>query len=203
MPTLGAGFVLAIAKVDTALDGGCNRTCVQGPSCNPCTPPPPPDVDECLTRTIGFWGSHPHIAQLYAPVTVCGQSIGSVEAGQCDSLSEAICSSGKDSKDGAIRELVAQITAAKLNLNASAMAMDGSCGEAIEARIAECESLCFASKKAISNSGCIDDITAFNESFDSVGGTVAPFDRPGPANVEECQEARGNGLLPLRGACAP
>ena len=37
MPTLGAGFVLAIAKVNGSPD--CNRTCVQGPSCHPCTPP--------------------------------------------------------------------------------------------------------------------------------------------------------------------
>lgn len=201
MPTLGAGFVLAIAKVNGSPD--CSRTCVQGPSCNPCSPPPPPDVDECLTRTIGFWGTHPHISQIYAPVQVCGATLDVVEADQCNSLSEALCSSGKDSKNGPYRQLIAQLTAAKLNLNASA-ALDGSCGEEIAERIAECEALyCSAGKKAISNSGCIEDLTAFNESQDEIAATVAPFDRPGPANPGECQEARGNGMLTLQKGCAP
>ena len=201
MPTLGAGFVLAIAKVDGSPD--CSRTCVQGPSCNPCTPPPPPDVDECLTRTIGFWGTHPHISQLYAPVTVCGAVLNSVEAGQCNSLSEALCSSGQDTKNNAYRQLVAQLTAAKLNVAAS-NALDGSCGSEILERIAQCEALgCGGNKTAINASGCITDLTAFNESLDAIAATVAPFDRPGPANPEECQDARGNKMLPGIGSCAP
>ena len=87
-------------------------------------------MDECLTRTIGFWGNHPHITQLYGPVDVCGATLNAVEAGTCNSLSEALCSNNKDMKNGPYRQLIAQLTAAKLNINAST-ALDGSCGTEI------------------------------------------------------------------------
>jgi len=203
MPTLGAGFSRAIAG-EVGIDLACIHNCIQGPSCTPCTPPPPPDVDECLTRTRGFWGTHPHITQLYGPITVCGQVLNSVESGQCNSFSEALCTSGKDLKDPTWLQFIAQLTAAKLNLAASSALLDGSCGEEAEERILECESLgCGGNKKLIASSGCIEDLTAFNESLDAVGATLTPFDKPGPANTEECQESRGNGLAILKTVCAP
>ena len=202
MPTLGAGFSLAIAKLVPFPD--CSRTCIQGPSCTPCTPPPPPDVHECLTRTIGFWGNHPHITQLYAnessPITVCGQSLTKIEAGTCDSITEALCSNAKDNKNTPYLALVRQLAAAKLNLAASS-GIDGSCGNEIAARIAQCEQLCDAGKSAISNSGCIEDLDAFNQSQDDVGTAIAPFDQPGPANPEYCQDARGNHLAIGKKSC--
>lgn len=203
MPTVGAGFSRAIAG-EAGVDTGCIHNCIQGPSCHPCTPPPPPDVDECLTRTRGFWGTHPHITQLFGPINVCGQVLNSVEGGLCNSFSEALCTSGKDSKDATWLQFIAQLTAAKLNLAASDAVMDGSCGEEAEELIARCESLgCGGNKKAITASGCIESLTAFNESLDAIGSTLPPFTQPGPANVTECQEARGNGLAILRTVCAP
>jgi hypothetical protein len=167
MPTLGAGFDLAFVNETASPD--CARECIVGPSCSPCTPP---DDGECLTRTIGFWGNHPH-------------------------------TSGKDNKNKQYLSLVRQLTAAKLNLNASA-ALDGACGPGIDARIAECEALfCGAGGRVISNSGCIEDLTDFNESQDTVGSTEPPFDRPGPAQNTECKAARGNGIAIGKRGCAP
>jgi hypothetical protein len=197
MPTLGAGFDLAFVNETESPD--CARECIVGPSCHPCTPPPD---GECLTRTIGFWGNHPHITQLYKPVTVCGITLDSIAAGQCDSLSEALCTSGKDNKNKQYLSLVSQLTAAKLNLNATA-AGGGACGTEIGARIAECELLCGAGGRVISNSGCVEDLAAFNESQDTVGSTEPPFDRPGPAQNTECKAARGNGIAIGKKGCAP
>ena len=53
---------------------------------------------------------------------------------------------------------------------------------------------CDANKNAISGSGCIEALDAFNNSPDTgFDQTPEPFDRPGPAQVGECQAARGNG----------
>lgn len=78
---------------------------------------------------------------------------------------------------------------------AASAANNGTCGSAIAARIAQCESLCGASKNAISNSRCIEDLDTFNKPLDTVAVTVAPFGQPGPANPSECQTANGNGLV--------
>lgn len=195
MPTLGGGAALTIMKQEGSPD--CARNCILGPSCWRCVDtPPPPDDHDCITRTKGFWGTHPHITQLYTPVTVCGEVLTTVEAGSCDSVTEALCvAPGNEArKKTNYANLVSQLAAAKLNLNATA-ALEGNCGEAVANRIAECEALCGAGERAIKNSGCIEDITAFNEAFDTVGQTTPPFDRPGPANPEECQEANGNGIV--------
>lgn len=191
MPTLGPGAALTITK--TSPD--CARDCLLGPACIRCDDPPPPD-DRCLSRTGGFWGNHPHITGLFRPITVCGEPLNQIEAGSCESLSEALCvAPGKElKKNRAYAQLVRQLAAAKLNLNATA-AFGGDCGEEIVARIAECEALCGASHQVISNSDCIEDITAFNQSLDTIGTTPAPFVNPGPANNEECQAARGNGIV--------
>ena len=48
--------------------------------------------------------------------------------------------------------------------------------------------------RVISNSGCIEALNAFNNSQDTgFDQEQPPFDRPGPANVTQCQLARGNG----------
>lgn len=199
MPTLGPGGALTIFQGVP----DCGRSCILGPACYSCIDtPPPPDDHDCITRTKGFWGTHPHISQLFLPVTVCGETLDTVAASSCSSVTEAICvAPGKEAKKHtAYANMVSQLAAAKLNLAASA-SLDGSCGAAIETRIAQCEALCGASDKAISASGCIADITAFNESFDTVGGTTPPFDHPGPANPAECQESNGNGLVIGLGSC--
>lgn len=64
---LGTGVVLH--KEATS----CSSACLEGPSCEPCGDPP---GNTCLTRTLGFWGTHPWITNNYAPVTVCGYPVG-------------------------------------------------------------------------------------------------------------------------------
>ncbi len=199
MPTLGPGAALTITKASSP---DCARNCILGPACVRCDDPPPPPGDECLTRTAGFWGTHPHITGLYRPITVCGEPLSLLEAGSCESVTEALCvAPGRElRKNRAYAQLVRQLAAAKLNLNATA-AFGGDCGEEIAARIAECETLCGAGQSVISNSGCIEDLANFNQSLDTFATTPGPFVSPGPANPEECQEANGNGLVIGKKGC--
>ncbi len=195
-PTLGAGAAMTVTKAGR----DCKTDCILGPSCEPCNGG---REDECLTRTPGFWGTHPHITQNFLPVTVCGKPLTTASAGSCTSATEAMCvAPGKESKQNrAYAQLVRQLTAAKLNLAATA-ANNGFCGDAIAPRIAQCEALCGASQAVISGSGCIEDLEAFNESQDTFPVTPAPFDSPGPANPSECQQANGNGLVIGVGPCS-
>ncbi len=194
---LGVGATLTQSKAGPDCTAA---SCILGPSCEPCDGEPP--GDECLTRTPGFWGTHPHITDLFLPVTVCGEALTTVLAGGCDSATEAMCvSPGRESKrNRAYAQLVRQLTAAKLNLAASA-ANGGFCGGNIQNKIDQCELLCGDNQKTISESGCIDELAGFNESEDSFTVTPAPFDSPGPANPTECQEANGNGLVIGQGDC--
>jgi hypothetical protein len=196
---LGVGATVVVDKEATT----CTGSCLAGPSCDSCGEPL--DGEACLTRTRGFWGTHPHIADLYDPVTVCGTTITGTAANSC-STSEALCTSAKDYKQNPqYLELVAQLTAAKLNLNATAaLAVGATCSgfrfneETILQIIARCDSdmaaICNGSKATISNSGCIEALDAFNNSQDTgFDETPSPFDSPGPAQPEQCQLARGNG----------
>ncbi len=190
LPGLGAGIVISKESTD------CNASCLKGPSCEPCLPPP--GGEECLTRTLGFWGTHPWITNDYDPVTVCkndlvcdgaddGESNPSCEAHECNSIMEGLGSIGGElSKAQSYIAMVKQLTAAKLNLNATAALVDGATcsdfeyqGKSIQAWIETCELLCNKSQSQISTSGCIEALDAFNNSED-VGFPVtpAPFDRP-------------------------
>jgi hypothetical protein len=198
LPTLGAGSV--ITRTDTT--DGCATSCMLGPSCRPCAPPPT-GQEQCLTRTIGFWGTHPHITGLFLPITVCGNTLNTLSAGQCDSISEALCvAPGKESRrHQAYAQLIRQLAAAKLNLAAS-LANEGRCPAAILARIFECEALyCGGSNKEIVESACVEDLTAFNESNDTAPETWAPFSYPFPANPDNCRKANGNGMVIGKGSC--
>ncbi len=199
---LGLGAAVAIDKEATT----CTSGCLAGPSCEPCDDDPPGD-NHCLTRTIGFWGTHPWIANDYAtvssPVTVCGKplnckgsSSGSSNpacgAGSCDSVMEALGSNpGYElSANQPYVSLVKQLAAAKLNVKASqALAPAGSpvCvdwtygGKTIQQWFESCDtaSMCGASKSQISGSGCIEALDAFNNSQDTgFVQTPPPFDRP-------------------------
>jgi hypothetical protein len=194
-PTLGAGVAYTVTKAGPE----CTCDAIQGPSCEPCGGNG--DGDECLTRTLGFYGTHPHIAAQFLPITVCGVDQTTTDAGVCGT-SEALCTNAKDRKGNETSlSLVAQLTAAKLNLAATDQLTDGACGDweydgkTIEEWIDSCElTFCGASKQQISRSGCIEALDDFNNSLDVLADTPAPFDRPGPAQVAECQEARGNGI---------
>ena len=199
---LGVGATQTQSKAGPDCTDG---SCILGPSCEPCNGEPPEDM--CLTRTPGFWGTHPHITDLFLdpPVTVCGEELIVTAAGTCDSATEAMCvSPGRESKTNrAYAQLVRQLTAAKLNLAATAEIPGGFCGSSIGDRILACEELCGENQRTISGSGCIEDLAAFNESEDTVDVTPAPFDSPGPADPTDCREANGNGILIGAGGCSP
>jgi hypothetical protein len=194
---LGAGALLTQSKAGPDCTDG---SCILGPSCEPCDGEP--GGDECLTRTPGFWGTHPHIADLFVPVTVCGNPIVQTDSGTCDSSSEAMCvSPGRESKrNRAYAQLVRQLTAAKLNLAATAV-NGGFCGGNIQTKISRCEELCGEDQKTISESGCIDELAGFNETQDTFSVTPSPFDSPGPANPTQCRAANGNGIVIGKGGC--
>lgn len=201
---LGLGAAVLVDKEATT----CTASCIAGPSCDSCEGLPPGGA--CLTRTIGFWGTHPAIAAQYDPVTICGFFVNGQDAATC-STSEALCTSANDLKKNPVYlSLVAQLTAAKLNLNATAALFSGATcanwtynGKTIQQWLATCEgSYCGEKKQNISTSGCIAALTAFNESQDTgFDVTPAPFDKPGPANVEQCQLSRGNGKYIGIGLC--
>lgn len=186
---LGAGIVLTKEATE------CSSACIEGPSCDPCFDPP---GDACLTRTIGFWGTHPWITNNYAPVTVCGYTVGcngaddgksspSCGYGSCTDVMEALGTipSALPNNPPYVA-MVRQLAAAKLNLAASAATAPGpTCadfsygGKSIQQVISECEGLCGATRTVITNSGCIEALDAFNNSQDiGYAVTPAPFDRP-------------------------
>jgi uncharacterized repeat protein (TIGR01451 family) len=166
--------------------------------------------DQCLTRTPGFWGTHPEVTIQYLPITVCGKPIDVTSAGTNHSSAEAMCVSGVDAKSATpasnmnYLQLVRQLTAAKLNVAASA-AGGGTCdvvgGVNIDALIARCEAaaLCGDSGakggKLITASGCIDQIDAFNQDANTTLAPFGPFVSPGPASPAACQTANGNGII--------
>lgn len=155
--SLGLGTAVVLSKEST----DCNASCIAGPSCEGCQTEPPGDA--CLTRTLGFWGTHPWITNNYAtdssPVSVCwksldcddpddGKSNPSCKAGSCDSVMEGLGSApGIESPTNQpYVSMVKQLTAAKLNLAATKALLSGaSCsswtyqGKTIEQWIDFCE----------------------------------------------------------------
>jgi len=219
---LGLGLAVVVDKEGN----DCQAGCVEGPVCasDSCGGEPPPDGGRCLTRTLGFWGNHSFLIQSddprsldLLPITVCSQLIDAT-GGTCLSTSQALCSNANDCKQNTpYLALLAQLTAAKLNLAATAAVTEdhGHCGSwtydgggqfdgiGIDAIIAACEALCGASNSDISESGCIEALDAFNQDQDTGFESVPPpFERPGPADPSECQAARGDGAtIPGGGWC--
>ena len=196
---VGPGAISVLSKAAT----NCLESPILGPSCEICEGDDTVNPgDECLTRTIGFWGTHPHITDDYLPVTACGEDLTVFQPGSCDSAAEALCSTpGFELRPNPpYVTLVRQIAAARLNLAATAdLVSGGACagfeynGESIEEILARCDSpeICNANKRAIGNSGCIAAIDAFNNSQDiGFDVTPEPFDRPGPADPSQCRGAR-------------
>lgn len=212
---LGLGATIVVDKAST----NCVENCLAGPSCEPCDTGNGDNA--CLTRTIGFWGTHPWITNNYDPVTVCGIQVGcddlgsdvsACSAGNCHSITEALCSApGRELKKNPVYvTLIRQLTAAKLNLNATeALSEGGMCadfeyeGKTIQEWIVMCEAnYCDAKKSQISASGCIEALDAFNNSQDTgFNITPAPFDRPSVndigvvqgADPTQCHIAKGTG----------
>lgn len=157
----------------------------------------------CLTRTPGFWGTHPHVTELFLPLDNCGITIGEVEGGLPGSATEDMCSVGRDPKTNSTSnqqvQLVRQCMAAELNIAASADG-DGNCfsqDPSLAALMAECcEDLCTsgANGSTISGSTCIERLDAFNNSVDTLD-SYGPFLSPGPADPTYCKDSKNNGFL--------
>jgi hypothetical protein len=198
---LGLGAAVAVDKEANT----CTSTCLAGPSCEYCDDPP--GNNHCLTRTIGFWGTHPWITNNYAtdasPISVCGKAVDcddsgvdsavpACNAGSCDSVMEALGSvpGSELPSNQPYVSLVKQLAAAKLNLKATQVVapVGGNIctdwtysGKSIQQWIELCESstMCNSSKSQISSSGCIEALDAFNNSEDTgFSQTPPPFDRP-------------------------
>jgi|688.fasta_scaffold23214_5 hypothetical protein len=197
---LGLGAAVVVDKEATT----CTSSCLAGPSCDRCDDPP--DSNYCLTRTLGFWGSHPWITNNFAtvssPVSVCGKGLDchglddgksdpACLAGSCYSVMEALGSNAglELSINQPYVVMVKQLAAAKLNLAAttalapagSSVCTDWSYGDkSIRDWLTLCEGLCGATKSTISGSGCIEALDAFNNSQDSgFDQTPALFEQPG------------------------
>jgi hypothetical protein len=213
---LGVGRAFIVDKAGNE----CVGTCLAGPSCEPCgpPPPPPPGADPCLTRTIGFWGTHPWITNDYTPVTPCGYAVGcngpnttSVQpnactARACASVMEALGSVPSESKQhGAYISFLRQLTAARLNLAATARAWpNAACrdyrvvasgafaGKPVADVLAACDAsaACSASAAKTLVTACAEALDEFNNSPDVLvdAETPAPFRRPG---VDDAGAVRG------------
>ncbi len=152
----------------------------------------------CLTRTPGFWGNHPDVTANFLPVTSCGRSLDDTLAGAAGSVTEDLCSLGRDKNVYASNQqaqLVRQCAAAALNLVASED-LGGSCGESATALFDRCCTSCDTV-----GAGCIDDLDAFNNSRDTLlgesGGEISLCKAGPPCNAEpgQCKLARDNGVI--------
>jgi hypothetical protein len=213
---LGAGPIVLVSRAATT----CEATCGAGPSCDACQES---NGSACLTRSVGFWGTHPWITNDFAiqssPISVCwkaldcdgtddGKSNPACNAGSCDSVMEGLGSiPGTELKENPpYVSLIKQLTAAKLNLKATAaLASGATCsswsyeGKTIQQWIEHCEGTfdgtqvvggyCYANKSQISGSGCIEALDAFNNSQDTgFDQTPSPFDQP---SVDDHQNMSG------------
>lgn len=183
--------------------------------------------DGCYTRTPGFWGTHPHIADLFLDVEVCGNTHNTTDAGPFEeptdydepypsSTTEDMCSVGKDAKSNNLGsttnthvQLLRQCTAAALNI-AATQAGGAQCRTVSDTNnllIAEvfdscCNTLCTSdpTEGDINASGCIDDLDEFNNSDDIPFDWDGddPFVSPGPADSSQCRSSKNNGFLNWR-----
>jgi hypothetical protein len=171
----------------------------------------------CLTRTPGFWCTHDSVTDLFLPVSSCGLSLSESDAGVANSAIEDLGFSGEDFQDNGTSpqqlQLIRQCAAAALNFAAS-LDGGGSCEgtvvpgttDAIEDVFEDCcQDLCNsdASGAAISASGCIEKLDAFNNLEPD---TLVCPDAPFPfcpslggngfnATPADCQAATGNGFV--------
>jgi hypothetical protein len=232
---------LAPASLDVPVGGqadftGLLASSLTAPACNEvqvtCDTPSGPLSDDsdavcpgqgqgCLTRTPGFWATHPFLitdAPANDPrsldlldLEICGLVFDNTVAGvasntgaNTNSTTEAMCSVGTDGKlyqgKSQQAQLVRQCVAAELNV-AATLEGGGDClgdrpglGDLIEG-CCGVESICTGDVANGFNVGsCIDQLDAFNNSNDSIA-TFAPFNGPGPADPSYCQAAKGNGVI--------
>jgi hypothetical protein len=176
----------------------------------------------CFTRTPGYWGTHPDVAQQVI-TAIPGHTLFSCGLGLTNavvpgnlSTTQDVCSVGTDSKSFNISvssatgstspqqvQLARQCTAAALNLAASANPAAGlNCESAlpgITTQFNRCctgpTSVCAAGDTAgqINASNCIGILDAFNNLFDSTDFPSTLSNSP--AEPGFCQDASGDGFL--------
>jgi hypothetical protein len=162
----------------------------------------PGQGEGCLTRTPGFWGTHPAITQSFLPLEVCGVTINNTTAGNGTSAIEAMCSVGTDGKilGPQNTQLVRQCMAATLNVAASTRG-GGNCegdNPSLTPLLAACcgaDSVCDGHAVPGFDVGfCIAQLDAFNNSLDTLP-PFGQFRRPGPADSSVCRASKGNGVV--------
>lgn len=179
--------------------------------------------DECITRTPGFWCTHPSVTNLFLDVTSCGLTLNNVQVGTPGSAIEDLAKGGEhkaaDTSPQQL-QLIRQCTAAALN-QAASLQNDGDCGgTALDASTFGnvfqqcCTQLCPGATAAeIDGSGCIGLLDQFNNSEDTFATLPPPFDSLGSsfscepdafsptitsrcnAQSDRCDIANGNGFV--------
>jgi hypothetical protein len=147
----------------------------------------------CLTRTPGFWKNHPQVTDDFIPVTSCGVLLDTTKK-----VTQDMCINANEAKAANTSpqqlQIIRQCAAANLN-TAATLGGGGDCGSdiaGINEMIANCcndaDSVCRSglSGQAISSSGCIEQIDAFNNSIDTLL-PFGPFNPPGKAQPSECK----------------
>jgi hypothetical protein len=163
-------------------------------------------IEGCLTRSPGFWGTHPDVTAQFLPVDVCGATLSVTDPNVAGSATEDLCFSGRDFKAAGTSpqqlQLIRQCAAAALNVAATS-SVGGSC-EAIFPGINDTLERCCGGQDPMCNtaatgqeigaSECIALLDAFNNSSDSLE-PFEPFVSPGPASPSECKRANGNAFV--------
>jgi hypothetical protein len=162
-------------------------------------------VGGCLTRTGGFYCTHPTVTDLFLPVTSCGLQLTNVLPETDGSATEDIGVSGQDAKAAGTSmqqlQLIRQCAVAEINFAVSEEA-GGSCenepvgqGMTIGTVMAACcDSLCTsqAAGPTISESGCIELLDEFNNSQDTIAAQPEPFDALGSSTCPVPAGAEGD-----------
>ena len=112
-----AGGVVTLTNTLTVWFDSTSTTCDAQVVCHP-------PGEGCLTRTPGYWGTHPEITAKFLDPALesCGEELTTTAVGVTGSITEDLCSVGKDHKlYGSPQEaqLVRQCAAAALNIAAS------------------------------------------------------------------------------------
>ncbi|MGG7055125.1 hypothetical protein [Nitrosomonas sp. ANs5] len=159
-----------------------------------------PQEEGCLTRTPGFWGTHPDVTAKYLDLEVCGTTLNNVNAGNGHSAIEAMCSTGRDGRilGPQLTQLVRQCTSAALNIAAS-QDLGGNCNSDfpnIDATFSACcggESICTGD--TVGDHSVESCITAL-DFFNNTDPDTLSFDFPvGRAMPRACQDSRNNGIV--------
>jgi hypothetical protein len=175
-----------------------------------CNVPPPPG--DCISRTPGYWGTHPNQTDsvINGSLTVCGITLtGFGQPLTANSAVEDLCESNQDAVSNNVQktsdqqlQLIRQCTAAAINMKLSG---NGDVAAGLQAcssfpniatTFGNCcvgpTSVCDSGQTAqfISNSGCIGTLDAFNNQFDNISFPDGFVNES--ANPTACGVANGN-----------